>query len=135
VAAVNLSPDVSERLREIDQRHKLWSAQSAHASRRGSANVAAHDRAWLLILLDDLLPESEPRPEPTEEEHARALRALHELTRAALREQGPLSVPGLYECQHRNLLEVPRKYPGTPVVTDEGTMMLSRLLDLFERKS
>jgi hypothetical protein len=134
---MTLNPDTTKRLSEIDRRHRAWAARSQNAHRIGAANVAAHDRAWLLMLLDDLLPDDGAKMDTprTDDERFNLLRAMHELTRAALREQYPMSVPGIHECQERQLLEVPRTYPGMPSVTPEGTMLLARLIDLFEGQS
>jgi hypothetical protein len=134
---MNLHPETAKRLSEIDRRHKSWAVRSRNARRIGAANVAAHDRAWLLMLLDELLPDDGAMMDTphTDDERFNLLRAMHELTRAALREQGPLSVPGIHVCQERQLLEVQHTFPGQPVVTAEGKMLLARLVDVFEAKS
>jgi hypothetical protein len=145
VHAVNL-PDgtIADQLREIDTRHRRWSAHSGNAQRIGQAWQAARDRAWLLQLLDEVYvgdaraEQAPPPPKPamTHEERVRVLRAMHELTRVVLHEGTPYVPEGIRECQERGLLECDRtKYPPYPDLTSEGISMLAQLVDLFEVKS
>jgi hypothetical protein len=136
-----LHPSTAEQLRQIDTRHRRWSAASGNAQRIGQTWQAARDRAWLLQLLDEVYVEDSRQPTPpkpaiTHEERVRVLRAMHELTRVVLRESTPYAPEGIRECQERGLLDCDRmKYPPYRDLTSEGISMLAQLVDLFEVKS